>query len=165
MNLDEAKKKFIHSWGNLAVDWGVNKAMGQVHGLLIISDKPICTNMMMELLHLSRGAVNMSVNSLLDWDLIHKVHIEGERKDFFRAEKDPFKMFVAVLEHRKRKELDPLLKVLCEVRNVEGNCEQCTNIKNIVDDIYNFTKIADTAIQRLTQTDSRWLTSTFSKNL
>jgi len=33
MNLDEGKKQFIDSWGQLGINWGVNKTMGQVHAL------------------------------------------------------------------------------------------------------------------------------------
>ena len=33
MQLDEGKEKFILAWGKLALEWGVNKTMGQVHAL------------------------------------------------------------------------------------------------------------------------------------
>ena len=83
MHFEEAKKQFVQSWGTFGSDWGINKAMAQVHALLLISPKPLCTDEIMEELKISRGNANMTLRSLLDWGIIYKVIKPGERKEYF----------------------------------------------------------------------------------
>ena len=59
MELEEAKIKYIHTWGSLATNWGVNKTMAQVHALLLVSTKPLSSEDIMSQLKISRGNVNM----------------------------------------------------------------------------------------------------------
>ena len=40
MEYNEAKNKFISTWGSLGTLWGINKAMAQIQALLFISTKP-----------------------------------------------------------------------------------------------------------------------------
>ena len=47
MQYDEAKQKFIQAWGTLGSAWGINKAMGQIHALLLISEEPLSTEEVM----------------------------------------------------------------------------------------------------------------------
>ena len=48
MKLTEGQQKFIISWGSLGSQWGINKTMAQIHGLFIITNKPLCTDDIME---------------------------------------------------------------------------------------------------------------------
>ena len=41
MEYQEAKDKFINTWGSLGTLWGINKAMAQIQALLFISTKPL----------------------------------------------------------------------------------------------------------------------------
>jgi DNA-binding transcriptional regulator GbsR (MarR family) len=44
--------------------------------------------------------------------VVHKVHRQGERREFYRAEDDVWTLFRRILAERKRRELDPTLAVL-----------------------------------------------------
>src|ERR1700760_3843546 len=91
MQLAEAKAKFIADWGRFGTNWGINRTMAQVHALLLISPDPLSAEEIMEELKISRGNVNMNVRDLIDWGLVFKELRPGERKEFFRAEKDIWK--------------------------------------------------------------------------
>ena len=80
MELAEARQKFIHSWGVLGSNWGINKTMAQIHALLLISNEPISTEDIMEELQISRGNTNMNVRTLMDWGIVTKEHKIGEWK-------------------------------------------------------------------------------------
>ena len=54
MELQEARQKFIHSWGVLGSSWGINRTMAQIHALLLISTEAISTEDIMEELQISR---------------------------------------------------------------------------------------------------------------
>jgi DNA-binding transcriptional regulator GbsR (MarR family) len=83
----EAKAQFIQSWGVLGSQWGINRTMAQIHALLIVASQPLSTEDIMEQLSVSRGNTNMNVRELIDWGLVDKVIIPGERKNFLQQKK------------------------------------------------------------------------------
>ena len=88
MQLSESKDQFIQLWGALGSSWGINRTMAQVHALLLISPESLSTEDIMERLSVSRGNANMNLRELMNWNLIYKDLKAGERKEYFRAEKD-----------------------------------------------------------------------------
>src|SRR5688500_19835214 len=107
MKLSEAKAQFIQSWGLLGAQWGVNRAMAQIHALLLIAPEPMSAEEIMEALDISRGNANMNVRELMNWGIVEKVLVPGERKEFFISEKDIWKAATAIARERKKRELDP----------------------------------------------------------
>ena len=120
MELSEGQQKFIMSWGSLGSQWGINKTMAQIHGLFLITNKALCTEDIMNALQISRGNVNMNVRTLIDWGMIYKEHVLGERKEFFIGEKDMWLILKRVMKVRKEKELDPMLHLLSEIKQTEA---------------------------------------------
>ena len=135
MNLDEGKEKFIQSWGTLGTSWGINRTMAQIHALLLISPQALCAEQIRCALKISMGNANMNIRALVDWGLLHKQLKPGDRKEYFVAEKDMWEVVKCVITHRKKKELEPMLKVLDEISGVESNCEASDEFCNIVRDI------------------------------
>lgn len=115
MKLEEAKQQFIDTWGALGSDWGINKSVAQVHALLLSSSNPISTDEIMERLVISRGNANMSIRQLIDYGIVYKKHIAGDRKEYFVAEKDVLKWAMKIAIMRKKKELDPVMDILKEL--------------------------------------------------
>ena len=164
MNLAEGKEKFIQSWGALGSSWGINRTMAQIHALLLISPEPLSAEDIMEGLQVSRGNANMNLRALMDWGLVYKELKPGERREFFRAEKDMWEVVKKIIIQRKKKELAPMLKVLEEVSNVdtEGNPE-AEEFQRIIRDIKLFSNKADATLDTLTRADSNWFVGTFMK--
>ena len=114
--LREAQYRFIASWGRMGSAWGISRTMAEVHALLYVTGEPMNTDEIMERLAISRGNVSMSVRALLDWGVIQKTHIRGDRKDYFQAEQDVWAMLRAIARERIKREVDPLLQSLDEIR-------------------------------------------------
>jgi DNA-binding transcriptional regulator GbsR (MarR family) len=104
----KALRNFVVLWGEMATHWGINRTMAQIHSLLFASEDPLDTDAIMELLDISRGNANMNLRSLADWRLIHKVQREGSRKDYYVAEKDPWKISSTIIQERHRREVKPV---------------------------------------------------------
>ncbi len=121
MELPEAKQKFIEAWGKLGSEWGVNRTMAQVHALLLVSPDALTTEEIMEELSISRGNANMTLRDLIGWGLVEKQHRAGERKEYFFADKNTWNIARQVARERKKRELDPMLKVLGELSSVKGD--------------------------------------------
>jgi DNA-binding transcriptional regulator GbsR (MarR family) len=112
--LDETKERFILHWGEMGSLWGINRTMAQVHALLFISSEPLCANDIMEALQISRGNVSMALRELIAWGIVSRMHIMGERREFYTTEKDVWKMFRIITRERKKREVDPTIEVLRE---------------------------------------------------
>ena len=163
MELEEAKDKFINTWGTLATEWGINRTMAQVHALLLVSCKPLNAEDIMEALQISRGNANMNVRALMDWGLVFKEVRCGERKEYFSAEKDMWKVIKQIIIHRKKKELEPVIKVLEELSNVENTCPESKAFCDRIQDIRLFSIKADNTLDNLIKADSNWFMGTFLK--
>lgn len=112
----EAYKKaldvFINYWGEMSSAWGINKTMSQIYALLFAEPEPIDTETIMNKLKISRGNANMNVRNLIEWGLVHKVHLSGERRDFFTSEKDLWTTAARIIGERQRREISPIQQTL-----------------------------------------------------
>ncbi len=163
MKLEEAKDKFIQAWGNFGTNWGINRTMAQVHALLLVSNDALSADDIIEKLKISRGNANMNIRALIEWGLVFKKSKSGERREYFYAEKDFIRVVRQIIIHRKKKELEPALKVLEEVQQVDGEGEEKDKFLNIIQDIELISKKADSLLDKLIETDATWLMNTFIK--
>lgn len=157
MELNEAKHKFIQAWGTLGSNWGINRTMAQVHALLLIAPEPLCADDIMETLKISRGNANMNIRALIDWGLVFKELKAGERREYFRSEKDMWNVVRQIIVHRKKKELEPVLKVLEDVSKIEGESKEKEAFLEIVRSIQLFANKADKTLDKVVDSDANWL--------
>lgn len=163
MELKEARDRFIHTWGTLSTQWGINRTMSQIHALLLLSEKALNADEIMEELQISRGNVNMNLRDLISWGLIFKQLIPGERKEYFVAEKDIWKVTRQISRERRRRELTPLLDAMNEIRNgIKGN-EEAKNLLKIVNDIDAVASLADSTLELISKEENQWLVNTFTR--
>jgi DNA-binding transcriptional regulator GbsR (MarR family) len=158
MELAEGKLKFIEAWGRLGSEWGINRTMAQVHALLLISPEALTTEEIMEQLSISRGNANMTLRDLINWGLIEKQHRPGERKEYFFAEKDVWTIARQVAQERKKRELDPVLKVLNELSAIQGDEKdpQYKTFKKSVTDINKLAKNVDKTLATMVKAEESW---------
>ncbi len=116
-SLREAQDGFVAVWGKMAGAWGISRTMAEVHALLYIVGEPLCTDEIMERLEISRGNASMSLRALADWGIIVRAHKRGDRKEYYAAEQDVWTMFRAIVRERIKREVDPLLASLHELKD------------------------------------------------
>ena len=158
MKLTEAKQQFISSWGAFGTHWGINRTMAQIHALLMVSADPLTQDDVMEQLDVSRGNVNMNMRDLITWGLVDRVILPGERKEYFTAEKDIWKVATQIIKERKKRELDPMLKLLAQLEHVDGD-KKDKNVKQFVETIggiRKFGKQADQMLDMMINADESW---------
>ncbi len=164
MKYQEAKEKYIQAWGTLGSSWGVNRTMAQIHALLMIATAPLSSEEIMEELKISRGNANMNLRALMDWGLAEKVLISGERKEYFKAEKDIMKISVQVAKERKRRELDPILKLLNEISDVEGgNTKESAEFQKVTKDLLKFANQTESVLDLYIKSNQNWFFKLFNK--
>jgi DNA-binding transcriptional regulator GbsR (MarR family) len=165
MKLNEAKHQFISSWGAFGTHWGINRTMAQIHALLLVSSDPLTQDDIMEELTISRGNTNMNIRELVNWGLVERIIITGERKEYFLAEKDIWKVIRLIVRERKKRELDPMLKLLDQLENVEGD-KRDKNVKTFIETITGIKKLgikADKTLDFMIQAEESWFVSRVMK--
>lgn len=165
MKLTEAKQQFISSWGAFGTNWGINRTMAQIHALLLVSPDPLTQDDMMEELNISRGNVNMNIRELISWGLAERVILSGERKEYFSAEKDIWKVVKLIVKERKKRELDPMLKLLDQLEEVEGD-KRDKNVKSFVDTVSSIKKLgkqADKTLDTMIKAEENWFVGNLLK--
>ena len=117
-----AAKKFVLHWGEMGTQWGVNRTVAQVHALLYISPEPMNAEQIAKTLSVARSNVSTSLRELQRWGIVRVTHVLGDRRDYFESLQDTWEMLMVILEERKRREIDPTLRVLESCLNeVEGS--------------------------------------------
>jgi HTH-type transcriptional regulator, glycine betaine synthesis regulator len=116
--LRTAQDLFIRRWGEMGQTWGINRTMAEIHALLYVVAEPLCTDDVMERLHISRGNSSMSLRALCDWGIVRRLHKLGERREFFESLTDVWDMFSLITAERKRREMDPVLETIRQCRRM-----------------------------------------------
>jgi len=119
----EQTEQFIESWGSLGVLWGINRSMARIHAFLLTSEDPMDLDAIAEALQISRGNASMCLKELRNWGIIQRVHLAGDRHDYYVAEPDALKMFFEIGRERKKREFDPALHAV-RLLLAEGDTEK-----------------------------------------
>jgi len=110
--LSPVQQKFILHWGEMGIRWGINRTVAQIHALLYISPKPLNADDLVETLGVARSNVSNSLKELQGWGIVKLVHVLGDKRDHFESMKDVWEMFRVVLDERKKREIDPTMRLL-----------------------------------------------------
>lgn len=100
--------------GRLIEFWGFKRNMGRVWAVLYLSPEPLSAEDLRHALTLSSGAVSMTLSELSRWGVVHKVWVQGERKDFYAAEVNLWRMISRVFNEREKAEIGAAIEALAE---------------------------------------------------
>jgi DNA-binding transcriptional regulator GbsR (MarR family) len=112
--LDQAQTHFIQGMSRISGFWGFPKAMGAIYGAIYLSPSPLSLDEIVEQVGVSKGAVSTHVRQLERLSMVHK-HLQlGDRKDYYTAETDFWKMIRSILQQREQNEFDKALSTVSE---------------------------------------------------
>ncbi|HSP45397.1 MAG TPA: MarR family transcriptional regulator [Chthoniobacterales bacterium] len=112
INLSPVAQKFVLHWGEMGTRWGINRTVAQVHALLFLSEKPLPADEITETLGVARSNISNSLRELQNWGIVRVVHVAADRRDHFESMKDVFAMFRVIARERKKREIEPTLRIL-----------------------------------------------------
>jgi DNA-binding transcriptional regulator GbsR (MarR family) len=112
--LKTPRDHFIQGMSRIAHFWGFPKAMGAIYGAIYLSPDPITLDDLVLQVGVSKGAVSTNVRVLERLQMIHKRLKVGDRKDYYEAETDFWKVVRGVLRERERSEFDRALRAVGE---------------------------------------------------
>ena len=156
MKLQDAKGQFIQVWSRLAGEWGISRTMAQVHALLLASEAPLSTDDVMEQLTISRGNASMTLRDLAGWNLIYIQTKPGDRRDYYRAEKDMWEVAKRIARERKKRELEPLLAELTAMERVDEKTSEAKAFVAVVKDTHALAGKVDKSLDAMIKADEHW---------
>jgi DNA-binding transcriptional regulator GbsR (MarR family) len=119
--------------GKLIEFWGFKRNMGRIWSILYLSPEPLSAEDLRQSLRLSSGAVSMTVNELLRWGVVRKVWVQGERKDFYTAEVQLWRMISRVFNEREKSEIvmaiEAFEEALAEVSKLRSSSDPKTRAR------------------------------------
>lgn len=148
--LDEARADFIAQWGTLGPIWGITRSMAQIHAALLASEEPLSTDDLMAQLVISRGNANTHLRELVSWGLIRAVHVKGDRKEYFEAEKKVWAIFCIIARERRRREIDPALAALrdCVAKTKGLRSREAKSFHTMVAELADFVGTGNRILER-----------------
>ena len=156
MKLAEAKRSFIQTWARLGTEWGINRTMAQVHALLLVTDKALTTEDVMSELSISRGNANINLRELANWNLVYKELVPGDRKEYFRAEKDIWEVAKRIARERKKREIEPVLRELSQLEKIDEKGSEAESFVKTVGDIHELASKIDRSVETMLKADENW---------
>ena len=138
MEIPEARAFILH-WGEMGSQWGVNRSVAQIHALLYLSERPRHAEDICEKLGLARSNVSNGLKELQSYQIVRRVHVEGDRRDHFTAEIDLWDMLMKITAERKRREIDPTIQLLGELsESLEKRDDVPPHVRERVDRMHDF---------------------------
>jgi len=123
----------------------------------LVSPEPMCTDQIMGELRISRGNAHGNLKDLVNWGVVKSVHKKGDRKEYFEAEKDVWRMFSTITRVRKRREIDPALEVLrdCATKTEGVECPDCREFHRQLNQLTDFVERISVVMDKLSQSDQQ----------
>lgn len=119
--LEEARRNLIQGVGRISSFWGLNKAMGELYGLLYLSPAPMSLEKMAMALGISKPSVSNHMRALERLGMVRKEWKVGDRRDYYQAEVDFWAIAKGILRQREAREFDQALGSVTEsLRIVKG---------------------------------------------
>ena len=153
--LTEARDEFVAQWGAMGTAWGINRTMAQIHALLITIPGSMTTDEIMADLRISRGNAHGNLRELVSWGLVRNVIRKGERKEYFEAEKDAWKMFCIIMRERSRREIRPAIGVLqnCAARTRGLKSPEAAAFNAQIKGLTDFLQLADSLTAKVSDSE------------
>ncbi|MCA9950745.1 MAG: hypothetical protein KDE48_13940 [Anaerolineales bacterium] len=112
--LDNARDNFIQGMSRISSFWGFPRAMGAIYGAVYLSPTPLSLDSIVEQVGVTKGAVSTNVRTLERLGMVHKRIQLGDRKDYYDAETDFWKVIKGVLREREQSEFDLALRTVTD---------------------------------------------------
>lgn len=125
--LEHINENVMKGLGELTDFFGFGRVMGQLYGALLLSVNPMSLDELEEIVGKSKASVSMQMRNLERWRMVREVWVKGDRRKFYEAESDLWKIITYVLQSRELNDVRTAVEVL------EDDIKQLDSIKDTLD--------------------------------
>src|SRR5215471_5371665 len=107
--LEQTRQAFIENLSRISQFWGYPRAMGALYGALYLSPSPLSLDELIPIVGVTKGAISTNIRALEQLGMVHQQVRAGDRKDYYEADTDFWKIARTILERRQKPEFDKAL--------------------------------------------------------
>lgn len=111
-SLRAVNDSMLDGLGQLSSYFGYNKVMGKMYGALLLSPTPMSLDDLMAHLDVSKASVSMNMRTLENMGIVREVWVRGDRRKYYEAESDLWRILTNVLGSREMRDVNQALDVL-----------------------------------------------------
>jgi len=108
-DLERTRLDFIETLSRISGFWGYPRAMGALFGALYLSPDPMSLDALIPVVRVTKGAISTNIRALEQLGMVSKQIRAGDRRDYYQAETDFWKITRTILERREKPEFDRAL--------------------------------------------------------
>lgn len=125
--LTESDARFIERMGQLAQSDGLSRIAGQIWAVLMVSDEPVSSSELVNLLRVSKASVSTNTCFLEKLGIVERRSVPGERQDFFSIQPNPYAAFL----EGQIKRYETAKSVVAEAKSTSTNDHTCTKMADL----------------------------------
>src|SRR5574341_609220 len=110
--LQAVRDSVIRGLGQLTDLFGFSPVMGHLYGALLMSPTPLSLDELEAIVAMSKASVSMNMQALERWGMVRQVWVKGDRRKYYEAESDLWKIVMYVIESREPREVGVALDIL-----------------------------------------------------
>ncbi len=132
--------------------FGMRPVLGRIWAVLYLSPHPIDADVLREQLEISAGALNAGLRELVDLGLLQRETVPGEKKFYYRAQKEMWLLLTRIFKERER---DRVLDTLGKIRDAEtvllnlGDVSDGGDVAHRLEHIQHLMKLGDFVVDVL----------------
>ncbi len=160
VNLQAVSDSMLEGLGRLAEYFGFNRVMGQLYGALLLSPEPMPLDDLASTLQKSKANVSTNLRTLEHMGIVREAWVRGDRRKFYEAETDFWKIVINLLSGRELRDLEQALQILQhnteQLRETmpdmdEGSLKLAELYVSRIDDLGNFFRFAQMILTSILQ--------------
>ena len=105
-NLTLSQDALIHALGRQSAFWGLGKTAGEMYAVLYLNSEPVSLEEVAQRLKVTKGNISVAIRQLEQLGMVRRSWQKGDRRVFFEAEVDFWKIASSVLGLRYKPEFD-----------------------------------------------------------
>lgn len=111
---EQVREDVLSGLGELTDFFGFGKVMGQLYGALLMSQEALSLDELESIVGKSKASVSMNMRNLERWRMVREVWVKGDRRKYYEAETDLWKIVTYILESRELNDVRAAVQVLDE---------------------------------------------------
>lgn len=131
--LVQSRDALIQSLGRQSAFWGLGKTAGEMYAVLYLSSEPVSLEDLALRLRVTKGNISVAIRQLEQLGMVRRSWQKGDRRVFFEAETDFWKIAHSVLELRHKPEFDQSFALVEESARLAEQAEPSVERDEVIE--------------------------------
>lgn len=148
--LARSRDALIQALGRQSAFWGLGRTAGEMYAVLYLSPEPVSLEELAQRLNVTKGNVSVAVRQLEQLGMVRRSWQKGDRRVFFEAEADLWKIAHSVLGLRHKPEFDQSFVLVEESARLAEQAEPSVERDTVMErlkSLQEFYRLLDSVVE------------------